>query len=76
MIFQDPSLADMSIQYPITLDEMQKIEPAITAEVLKVLSVEASVAARMSYGGTAPDRIRAAEDTLRHHGAVEVRHER
>jgi hypothetical protein len=24
----------------------------------------------------APDRVRAAEDTLRHHGAVEVRHER
>jgi ATP-dependent DNA helicase RecQ len=26
VIFQDPSLADMSIQYPITLDEMQKIQ--------------------------------------------------
>ena len=30
----------------------------MTAEVHKVLSVEASVASRMSYGGTAPDRVR------------------
>jgi argininosuccinate lyase len=42
----------------LPLEEMQKIEPAITADVLKVLSLEASVAARMSYGGTAPDRVR------------------
>jgi ATP-dependent DNA helicase RecQ len=26
VIFQDPSLADMSIQYPITMDELQKIQ--------------------------------------------------
>ncbi|MCL1821287.1 MAG: DNA helicase RecQ [Prolixibacteraceae bacterium] len=26
VIFQDPSLADMSIQYPISLDELQKIQ--------------------------------------------------
>ncbi len=26
VIFQDPSLADMSIQYPVTLDEMQTIQ--------------------------------------------------
>lgn len=26
VIFQDPSLADMSIQYPITFDELQKIQ--------------------------------------------------
>jgi argininosuccinate lyase len=42
----------------LPLEEMQKIEPAITAEALAVLSVEASVAARMSFGGTAPDRVR------------------
>ncbi|GAA0582070.1 argininosuccinate lyase [Rhizomicrobium electricum] len=42
----------------LPLEEMQKIEPGITADVMKVLSVEASVAARMSYGGTAPDRVR------------------
>jgi len=34
------------------------VEPAITEEVYKVLDLDASVAARMSYGGTAPMRIR------------------
>ena len=42
----------------LPLAEMQKIEPGITAEVLGVLSLEASVEARMSYGGTAPERVR------------------
>ena len=42
----------------LPLAEMQKIEPGITAEVLGVLSLEASVKARMSYGGTAPERVR------------------
>ena len=42
----------------LPLGEIQKIEPGITAEVLGVLSLEASVKARMSYGGTAPERVR------------------
>jgi argininosuccinate lyase len=42
----------------LPLAEMQTIEPAITAEVFKVLTPEASVASRMSLGGTAPDRVR------------------
>ena len=42
----------------LPLDEMQKIEPQITADVFAVLSLDASVASRMSYGGTAPDRVR------------------
>jgi argininosuccinate lyase len=42
----------------LPLGEMQKIEPAITAEVFKVLTPEASVASRMSLGGTAPARVR------------------
>jgi argininosuccinate lyase len=42
----------------LPLAEMQKIEPAITAEVFKVLSPEASVASRMSLGGTAPARVK------------------
>jgi argininosuccinate lyase len=42
----------------LPLEEMQKIDPAITADVLGVLSLEASVASRMSLGGTAPDRVR------------------
>ena len=42
------------------LAEMQAIEPAITASVYDVLDVERSVASRTSFGGTAPDRVRAA----------------
>jgi len=42
----------------LPLAEMQKIEPAITADVFSVLSLEASVASRMSLGGTAPGRVR------------------
>jgi len=42
----------------LSLAEMQSVEPAITQEVFKVLSPEASVASRMSLGGTAPARVR------------------
>ncbi len=42
----------------LSLAEMQSVDPAITAEVFKVLSPEASVASRMSLGGTAPARVR------------------
>jgi argininosuccinate lyase len=50
---------DMSLPLEgLPLAEMQKIEPAITQEVFAVLSLEASVKARMSYGGTAPERVR------------------
>ncbi len=42
----------------LPLAEMQKIEPAITQDVIAILSLDASVASRMSYGGTAPDRVR------------------
>jgi len=42
----------------LPLAEMQKIEPGITDAVFAVLPLEASVKARMSYGGTAPDRVR------------------
>jgi argininosuccinate lyase len=45
-------LADLS------LAEMQNVNPAITAGVFDVLTVQASVASRMSYGGTAPARVR------------------
>jgi argininosuccinate lyase len=40
------------------LEEMQKIESQITADVFSVLSVEASVHSRTSFGGTAPVRVR------------------
>ena len=42
----------------LPLEAMQAIEPRITVEVAKVLSVEASVRSRSSYGGTAPQNVR------------------
>jgi argininosuccinate lyase len=42
----------------LPLDLMQSVEPRITADVFSVLSVEASVASRTSYGGTAPQNVR------------------
>ena len=49
----------------LTLTEMQSIEPRITAELFNVLTVEASVASRQSYGGTAPGNVaRAAQKWL------------
>jgi argininosuccinate lyase len=43
----------------VPLADMQAIEPGITAEVCGVLSVENSVASRVSFGGTAPGNVRA-----------------
>jgi argininosuccinate lyase len=37
---------------------MQSVEPRITKDVYKVLTVEASVASRVSFGGTAPKNVR------------------
>ncbi len=42
----------------VPLADMQKIEPGITADVYSVLSLEASVNSRTSFGGTAPERVR------------------
>jgi argininosuccinate lyase len=44
--------------HELTLGDMQAIHPSITQAVFDVLSVEASVASRTSYGGTAPDQVR------------------
>jgi argininosuccinate lyase len=41
----------------LKLADMQKIEPRITKDVYKVLTVEASVASRTSFGGTAPSNV-------------------
>jgi argininosuccinate lyase len=41
----------------LPLAELQRIEPAITAAAQSVLSLEASVNARTSEGGTAPNRV-------------------
>jgi argininosuccinate lyase len=42
----------------LPLAEMQKVEPAITKDVFGVLSLDASVASRLSFGGTAPARVK------------------
>jgi len=42
----------------LSLDEMQAEEPRIHNGIFQVLSVEASVASRTSYGGTAPVNVR------------------
>jgi argininosuccinate lyase len=49
----------------LPLEEMQKIEPRLTAAVFDVLTVEKSVASRTSFGGTAPDRVAAAAAAAR-----------
>jgi len=43
----------------LSLAEMQGVEPRVTAQALEVLGVENSVRSRTSYGGTAPDNVRA-----------------
>jgi argininosuccinate lyase len=43
----------------LPVETLQAIDRRIDARVFEVLSVEASVASRTSYGGTAPDGVRA-----------------
>ncbi|GAB4267728.1 MAG: argininosuccinate lyase [Pararhodobacter sp.] len=43
----------------LTLAEMQTGHPGITQDVYSVLGVDNSVRSRVSYGGTAPDQVRA-----------------
>jgi argininosuccinate lyase len=43
----------------LPLAELQALEPRIDDGVFEVLTPEASVASRKSYGGTAPDQVRA-----------------
>ena len=42
----------------LTLDEMQSVHSEIDGTIFDVLGVHNSVASRMSYGGTAPARVR------------------
>jgi argininosuccinate lyase len=55
-------LADLS------LAEMQSVEAGVTEDVFSVLTVEASVASRNSYGGTAPANV--ADQAARWLGAL------
>ncbi len=41
----------------LALKDMQAIEPRITAQIFDVLTVQASVSSRISYGGTAPVNV-------------------
>ena len=53
----------------VPLADMQAIEPMITEEVIDILKVENAVAARRSFGGTAPAEVsaRIAEAKKRFH---------
>jgi argininosuccinate lyase len=42
----------------LPLEAMQSVEPRITMGVFDVLTVQASVASRRSFGGTAPENVR------------------
>jgi len=46
--------------YDLKLEEFQAVNPAIDDRVFGILTVEASVASRLSEGGTAPERVREA----------------
>jgi argininosuccinate lyase len=41
----------------LSLADMQEAEPGITADIFGVLTVDASVASRTSYGGTSPANV-------------------
>ena len=49
----------------LTLADMQNVDARITDDVFSVLSVENSVASRTSFGGTAPENVRAAAQRWR-----------
>jgi argininosuccinate lyase len=49
----------------LDLAAMQSVHPEITEDVFEVLSVDKAVASRRSFGGTAPERVRAAAAAAR-----------
>ncbi|WNO55212.1 argininosuccinate lyase [Stakelama saccharophila] len=49
----------------LTLEQLRAVDERIDARVFDVLSVDASVASRTSFGGTAPERVREAVSTAR-----------
>ncbi len=44
--------------WDVPLERLQEVDPRIDARVFDVLSLDASVKSRTSFGGTAPDRVR------------------
>jgi len=58
----------------LPLEELQALHPGVTEAVYKVLSPEASCASRRSFGGTAPEQVRARiADWKARLGAGEIR---
>ena len=49
----------------LPLEAMQKVESGITAGIYSVLSIDASTKSRISFGGTAPERVQEAIKTAR-----------
>jgi argininosuccinate lyase len=49
----------------LTLEDLQSVRSDITADALDVLAVDRAVASRQSFGGTAPDQVRAAIASMR-----------
>ena len=49
----------------LKLEDMKSVNPGITGEVFKALTVQASVAARTSFGSTAPANVRKAATAAR-----------
>jgi argininosuccinate lyase len=45
--------------WELSVEDLRSIDPRIDGRIFDVLSVDASVASRTSYGGTAPDQVRA-----------------
>ena len=43
----------------LPLEELTALEPGVYAGIYEVLTPQASAASRTSYGGTAPDQVRA-----------------
>ena len=64
------SLVALAEKQGLTLDalslaDMQTVEPRITDDVFSVLSADASVTSRTSFGGTAPANVREAAQAAR-----------
>ena len=49
----------------LSLADLQSVEPRISQAVFDVLSIDASVASRASYGGTAPSQVKQQIQALR-----------
>ena len=44
----------------LTLEDLRSVDPEFTAEALETLDLDRALAARASFGGTAPDNVRTA----------------